>query len=344
MDFCLHFLVIHLEKHVDRKILFEQRMKHFPRNKFHFEFVEAIEHTDGREGCRLSHIKCIEIAKQRNWKYCWVLEDDVLFINPSKLVDEFKTYSPFYGTFVDAIPHPHQLELYNERMTKLEKWINTIYDQLIIATGYIEQGKMDVFHGGSSTFGDEMVAPRLFYIDNDIPETPVKRKLQGTSAIIPFHLQYDDDECELEWDAADITCRLKLSNSNYHNYQYVQSHFTGSHCVCYGEKAFDVVINSFEFYHIDQFITHCGTAKGICLLKTWKHSSEAKKFNAKCDYKPPLLNICTIFPFLAVAYSSVSSIRNEECAIEDELKMFYDTEREIHYWIEKRRTNKHYCS
>ena len=341
MDSCLHFLVIHLEKHVDRKILFKKRMKHLPKDKFHFEFVKAIEHADGREGCRLSHIKCIQIAKQRKWKYCWVLEDDVLFINPSKLVNEFKQYSPFYGTFVDAIPHPPQLEQYHAYMTKLTIWMDTIYNQLIIATGYIEQGQIDVFHGGSSTIADEMIAPRLFYMDNDIPETPVKRKLQGTLTIIPFHLQfdkdYDEDDDNCEWNECDITCKLKLSHANYENYQYVQSHFTGSHCVCYGEKAFDVVINSFEFYHIDQFITHCGTAKGICLLKTWKYTEEAKQFNAKCDYCPPLLNICTIFPFLAIAYSSVSSIRNEECETVDELKMFYDTECEIHYWIEKRR-------
>lgn len=40
----------------------------------------AIKNSDGAVGCRLSHLKCIELAQQNKWKSVLILEDDVDFI------------------------------------------------------------------------------------------------------------------------------------------------------------------------------------------------------------------------------------------------------------------------
>jgi len=331
----IYFLVIHLEKHVYRKELFIKRMKHFSCDQFQFEFVEAIEHDIGREGCRLSHIKCIQMAKERNWKYCWVLEDDILFLNPSKLFAYFKKNFCFHGQ--GDIGNIHQLEFYNDQTTKSEKWRNTIYQEFIKVIQLVSEGQIDVFNGGSSSFGDNLVFPKLFHVDmeaEDIPCSPesYQGSLKGTQKPLLFHLEWDEEFHGWEGEFKEGT-KLSLTDENYKKYSYVQSHFTASHCVCYGQNAYDVVLNSFQYYHIDQFITHCGSPKGIYYLKQWRNSHEAIELKSKCDYNPPLLNICTIFPFLAIAYSTVSSIREEELDIDEEVGYFFDTEREIHYLV-----------
>jgi GR25 family glycosyltransferase involved in LPS biosynthesis len=48
------------------------------------ERVDAIECKNGAIGCALSHIKCIELAKQRNLPYACICEDDILFLKPEQ--------------------------------------------------------------------------------------------------------------------------------------------------------------------------------------------------------------------------------------------------------------------
>ena len=57
-------------------------------NKYNLtaERVEAIKHKDGYIGCALSHIKCLDIAIERNYEQVIILEDDFIFLqNPNKL-------------------------------------------------------------------------------------------------------------------------------------------------------------------------------------------------------------------------------------------------------------------
>jgi len=50
------------------------------------ERVEAIKHKDGYIGCAKSHIKCLDIAIERNYEEIIILEDDFIFLqNPNKL-------------------------------------------------------------------------------------------------------------------------------------------------------------------------------------------------------------------------------------------------------------------
>jgi glycosyl transferase family 25 len=46
--------------------------------------MPAIEHQYGAIGCTLSHIACIQYAKENNFPMVCILEDDVWFMNPSE--------------------------------------------------------------------------------------------------------------------------------------------------------------------------------------------------------------------------------------------------------------------
>ena len=73
---------INLKYRTDRKIHAERQ---FSTLGVKATRVEALRTLDGAIGCTISHIKCIELAKQNNWSTVCICEDDVLFTNPDLL-------------------------------------------------------------------------------------------------------------------------------------------------------------------------------------------------------------------------------------------------------------------
>ncbi len=66
-------------------------------NKYNLkgERVEAIKHKDGYIGCALSHIKCLDIAIEKNYEQVIILEDDFIFLqilNILKLIINFDIF------------------------------------------------------------------------------------------------------------------------------------------------------------------------------------------------------------------------------------------------------------
>ena len=53
----------------------------------HAERFNAIQTQSGAIGCSLSHIKCLEIAKERNYKQVFICEDDITFTNPQLFLE-----------------------------------------------------------------------------------------------------------------------------------------------------------------------------------------------------------------------------------------------------------------
>jgi GR25 family glycosyltransferase involved in LPS biosynthesis len=51
--------------------------------------VEAVQMKDGRIGCTLSHIKCLQIAIEKNLDYIIILEDDIDFLDPLLFLTNF---------------------------------------------------------------------------------------------------------------------------------------------------------------------------------------------------------------------------------------------------------------
>lgn len=47
------------------------------------ERFPAIKMKAGNVGCTLSHIKCLELAKERGWEHVFICEDDITFTSPA---------------------------------------------------------------------------------------------------------------------------------------------------------------------------------------------------------------------------------------------------------------------
>lgn len=49
----------------------------------------AIKTNMGQVGCSMSHLKCLEKAKNECWEYVFICEDDAVFTNPKLLLERF---------------------------------------------------------------------------------------------------------------------------------------------------------------------------------------------------------------------------------------------------------------
>jgi len=56
------------------------------------ERLNAVKTKNGAIGCTLSHIKCLEMAKERNYDYVFICEDDITFLKPDILKDSLKKF------------------------------------------------------------------------------------------------------------------------------------------------------------------------------------------------------------------------------------------------------------
>ena len=79
-----HAFYINLETRPDRKEHVEQQLNNIGINAIRFN---AIKLANGAIGCSMSHLKCLETAKQHHWDHVMIVEDDILFLKP----DMFKT-------------------------------------------------------------------------------------------------------------------------------------------------------------------------------------------------------------------------------------------------------------
>jgi GR25 family glycosyltransferase involved in LPS biosynthesis len=80
IKYCLY---INLESRKDRREHIEHELKSVGIRGIRFN---AIKLQNGRVGCSMSHLKCLQIAKKNNWPYVMICEDDLLFIDKEKAV------------------------------------------------------------------------------------------------------------------------------------------------------------------------------------------------------------------------------------------------------------------
>lgn len=82
MELFKHTLYINLESRPDRLRHVETELT---KMNITGERMNAIKTQDGAIGCSLSHIKCLELAKQRGYPYVFIAEDDITFLDPELL-------------------------------------------------------------------------------------------------------------------------------------------------------------------------------------------------------------------------------------------------------------------
>lgn len=90
MELFKHTLFINLEARKDR---LEHAEKEFKKMNITAERFNAVKLASGAVGCTMSHIKCLELAKQRNYEQVFVCEDDIVFKNPELLKKNITKFS-----------------------------------------------------------------------------------------------------------------------------------------------------------------------------------------------------------------------------------------------------------
>lgn len=81
---------INLDHRVDRRMHVETQLKNIGINNA--KRFKAVKLENGALGCSMSHLKCIENAKNNNDKYLMVCEDDIEFTNPTLFLTKLNSF------------------------------------------------------------------------------------------------------------------------------------------------------------------------------------------------------------------------------------------------------------
>ena len=83
-------LVINLDSRQDRMSEFTQEFRNWPIS---VERVAGVKYSPGWKGCSASHLKCVKLAKERNYPWVLITEDDcILMPNAS---EQFQAILPY---------------------------------------------------------------------------------------------------------------------------------------------------------------------------------------------------------------------------------------------------------
>lgn len=89
MDLFKHSLFINLDSRVDR---LDHALTEFEKMNIQVERVSAIKNRNGAIGCTMSHIKCLQLAKERDYEHVFICEDDITFLDPGKLKENVEKF------------------------------------------------------------------------------------------------------------------------------------------------------------------------------------------------------------------------------------------------------------
>jgi glycosyl transferase family 25 len=106
-----HAFYINLDSRPDRKQHVERQLGIIGINAQRFK---AIKLQNGALGCSLSHLKLIETAKANNWPHILVVEDDILFTNPSLFIQQCNKFLSTHKEFDVALISGNNVPPYRE--------------------------------------------------------------------------------------------------------------------------------------------------------------------------------------------------------------------------------------
>lgn len=100
MDQIQRAFYINLDTRPDRRAHVEAQLNlvGIKANRF-----KAIRMANGAVGCSMSHLKCLEIAKDNNWEHVLIVEDDITFLDPVVFVNNFTKFLNNNKTFDVAL-------------------------------------------------------------------------------------------------------------------------------------------------------------------------------------------------------------------------------------------------
>ena len=90
MELFKHSIFINLKHRTDR---LEHVTGEFKKMGINAERIEGIQPKSGAVGCTMSHIKCLELAKSRNYEQVFICEDDITFTSPEKFKEQITKFN-----------------------------------------------------------------------------------------------------------------------------------------------------------------------------------------------------------------------------------------------------------
>jgi GR25 family glycosyltransferase involved in LPS biosynthesis len=102
-----HCLYINLTSRVDRMAHIEKELKGIGIHPTRFN---AIKMTNGRVGCSMSHLKCLQIAKRNNWPYVMICEDDLMILDKQKFINHINKFFKIHGKYDFHIDNQHNTD------------------------------------------------------------------------------------------------------------------------------------------------------------------------------------------------------------------------------------------
>jgi len=84
-----HTLYINLSSRVDRKQHVENELS---KIGIQFERFNAIKLPNAALGCSMSHLKCLQTAKERAWSHVFICEDDIQFLDSELFKNQLDTF------------------------------------------------------------------------------------------------------------------------------------------------------------------------------------------------------------------------------------------------------------
>ena len=100
---------INLESRPDRKKHVEKQLKNIGISAERFN---AIKLPNGALGCSMSHLKCLEIAKQNDWDSVLIIEDDIQFLDPTLFISQLNKDDPNNIEFLGIYGNDYNYEEY----------------------------------------------------------------------------------------------------------------------------------------------------------------------------------------------------------------------------------------
>jgi GR25 family glycosyltransferase involved in LPS biosynthesis len=84
-----HAFYINLASRPDRKQHVESQLNTIGIKAERFN---AIKLPNGALGCSMSHLKCLQLAKERNLDHILIVEDDIIFLNPGIFIGQLNKF------------------------------------------------------------------------------------------------------------------------------------------------------------------------------------------------------------------------------------------------------------
>ena len=194
-----HAFYINLASRPDRKQHVEEQLKIIGINAIRFN---AIKLQNGALGCSMSHLKCLETAKQNNWSHLLIVEDDIKFLDPelfkSQLNKFFTNHSGWDVVLIGGNNVPPYQKI-DDTCVKVSSCQTT--------TGYLVNGHyfdtlIENFRTGIKKLIENPESPVLYAIDKYWFNL---QKIHNWFLIIPLTVTQREDYSDIEKRATNYT-------------------------------------------------------------------------------------------------------------------------------------------